>query len=432
MIDPKILRNDIDAVVAGLARRGFDFPLQQYQSLEQQRRSVDSQRQELRRQRNDAARQIGVLVKSGVAVEEAKSRVAATMDSLGGSLAHLDGESEQLQQDLQQLLYGLPNLPAEQTPNGRDESENLEIDRWGSPRDFSFEARDHLQLGAGGGIDPQAGVRLAGSRFVVLSGDFARLHRALLSFMIDLHTEKHGYREYWLPCIANEAALLGTGQLPKFGADLFRLHGEAGYYLIPTGEVPLTNLYSDTVLATEALEQPLRLAAATPCFRREAGSYGRDTRGILRQHQFDKVELVQLVRPDDSERALEELTGHAEAVLQQLGLPYRKVALCAGDLGFAARRTYDLEVWMPASERYREISSCSDFGDFQARRLKLRWRNPNSSKPEHPHTLNGSGVAVGRCLAAIVENGQCEDGSIDIPEVLLPYMGGRQRILPQA
>jgi seryl-tRNA synthetase len=351
----------------------------------------------------------------------------ATVKELGDVLAAGEAELEVLQQQLGQLQLGLPNLLQAEVPDGRDETANVEVRRWGTPRQFDFKARDHVDLGNGSGLlDFDAAGLISGARFAVMRGALARLHRALIQFMLDTHVEQHGYTEVYVPYLVNRSSLQGTGQLPKFAADLFAVSGENELFLIPTAEVPVTNLMRERI--AEARELPLRYVAHTPCFRSEAGSYGRDTRGMIRQHQFEKVELVHIVPPADSAAALEALTGHAEAVLQKLELPYRVVALCAGDIGFGSTRTYDIEVWLPGQDKYREISSCSNCGDFQARRMGARWRNPETGKPEFVHTLNGSGVAAGRALVAVMENYQHADGSITVPTALLPYMGGVQRL----
>ncbi len=352
----------------------------------------------------------------------------ASGESLGQELQGVDKQLEAIQAQVLDLQLGLPNIPHASVPDGRDESANVEVRRWGTARQFAFAPKDHVALGERIGMDFEAAGRISGARFVVMTGNLARLHRALVQFMLDLHTRDHGYREAYVPYLVHSEALVGTGQLPKFEQDLFAVRGDPGFYLIPTAEVPVTNLVRDQILAPETL--PLKFAAHTPCFRSEAGAAGKDTRGMIRQHQFEKVELVHIVRPEESYAALEELTGHAEAVLQALELPYRVLALCAGDTGFGATKTYDLEVWLPSQQRYREISSCSNCESFQARRLQARWRNPATGKPELVHTLNGSGVAVGRALVAILENYQQEDGSVVIPAVLLPYMGGLATIAP--
>jgi seryl-tRNA synthetase len=425
MIDPKLIRSDLEQVAKGLARRGFVLDRDAFERLETRRKELQVHTQELQAQRNAGAKAVGQAKARG---EDAAAQIAE-MTKIAESLKKAEVELDEVQAGLDEILYSLPNLPHPDAPDGKDENDNVELRRWGEPKKFDFEAKDHVDLGAGlDGMDFEAAAKIAGSRFVTLRGGLARLHRALIQFMLDLHTREHGYEETYVPYLANRASLTGTGQLPKFAEDLFHLDGEHDYFLIPTAEVPLTNLVRDTIV--EDGEMPRRFVAHTPCFRSEAGSYGKDTRGMIRQHQFEKVELVQIVRPQESEAALEQLTGHAEAVLQELELPYRVVALCTGDIGFSANRTYDLEVWLPGQNTYREISSCSNFGDFQARRLAARWRNPETGKPELVHTLNGSGLAVGRALVAVLENGQNADGSITIPKVLRQYMGGAVGIQP--
>jgi seryl-tRNA synthetase len=375
----------------------------------------------LRSERNASARSIGKAKAQGDDI----APLLAAVEDLGGKLAQAEGDLQSLLGELQSIEMGLPNLLQDDVPDGQDESANLEVRRWGDTPRFGFEVQDHVDIGAGLGLlDFDAASRISGARFSVLRGDLARLQRALIQFMLDVHTHEHGYEETYTPYLVLADALLGTGQLPKFEADLFRTTDEPPFYLIPTAEVPLTNLVREQIVAAERL--PLRFTAHTPCFRSEAGSYGRDTRGMIRQHQFEKVELVQLVAPERSDEALEMLTGHAEAILKRLELPYRVMSLCAGDIGFGAAKTYDLEVWLPGQEAYREISSCSNFTDFQARRMQARWRNPVTGKPELLHTLNGSGVAAGRALVAVLENYQQADGSVRIPEVLRPYMNGRE------
>ncbi|MBW7931283.1 MAG: serine--tRNA ligase [Gammaproteobacteria bacterium] len=424
MLDPRLLRSDPDQVAANLARRGFRFDVAAFRTLEEGRRELQQRVEQLRNERNVKSKGIGRAKAQG----EDIAPLLAEVEHLGAELAAAEGGLQALQQQLDELQLGLPNLLHESVPEGRDESANQEVRRWGAPAEFGFEPLDHVDLGARLGLDLEAAGRITGSRFAVMHGPLARLQRALIQFMLDTHSGEHGYTEMYVPYLANAASLQGTGQLPKFAADLFAVEGEQGYYLIPTAEVPLTNLVRGRIL--EAGELPLKLTAHTPCFRSEAGSYGKDTRGMIRQHQFEKVEIVQVVRPADSWAALEALTGHAEAILQRLGLPYRVMALCAGDIGFGSATTYDLEVWLPGQGKYREISSCSNFLDFQARRMAARWRNPETGKPELVHTLNGSGVAAGRALVAVMENFQQADGSIRIPEVLRPYMGGMEQIIP--
>ena len=423
MLDPKLLRADIDAIVAGLARRHFEFPRNEYLKLEQARRDVQIRAEELRQERNSRSKGIGKAKAAG----EDIAPLLKEVESLGGELDAANAELSDVQGKLDHLLAGLPNLLDDSVPEGADESANVELRRWGEPPSFDFEARDHVDIGADLGLlDSEGAAKVAGARFSVLKGDLARLQRALIQFMLDMHTREHGYQEMYVPYIVNRDSLFGTGQLPKFSADLFALDDERGFSLIPTAEVPVTNLVRDEILA--ASDMPLKFVAHTPCFRSEAGSYGKDTRGMIRQHQFEKVELVQIVSASQSVDAHEELTRHAEAILQALELPYRVITLCSGDTGFAARKTYDLEVWLPGQGAYREISSCSNFGDFQARRMKARWRNPDTGKPELVHTLNGSGVAAGRALVAILENGQQADGSVTVPAVLRAYMGGQASI----
>ena len=426
MLDPKLLRSEPEKVAAALARRGFELDLKGLAELERRRKSLQTRVQELQNLRNTKSKAIGKAKAAGEDIQPLLDEVAA----LGDELKAEEEALRVVQEELRQFQLHLPNLPHETVPDGKDEEDNREERRWGEIPEFDFEPMDHVDLGeALGGLDFQAAARLTGSRFVVMHGQIARLHRALAQFMLDLHTREHGYRESYVPYIVNDDSLYGTGQLPKFHEDLFRLEGERPWYLIPTAEVPLTNLLRDQILPADAL--PFKVVAHTPCFRSEAGAYGKDTRGMIRQHQFDKVELVQAVRPEESFEALEALTGHAEKVLQLLELPYRVVTLCSGDLGFSATKTYDLEVWLPGQGRYREISSCSNFVDFQARRMKARWRNPDTGKPELLHTINGSGLAVGRTLVAVMENYQQGDGSIRVPEVLRPWMGGQEQIVPE-
>ncbi len=423
MLDPKVLRAQMDAVAANLARRGFVLDTAALQALEEQRKHVQVEAERLRSERNTNAKVVGKAKASGQDI----APLIAQSEALGKALENAERRLHGLQTQLDQLQLGLPNLLHASVPDGSDETANVEVRRWGEPRRFDFEPRDHLALGeANHEMNFEAAGRISGARFVVLSGNLARLHRALIQFMLDLHAREHGYRDVYVPYLVNAQTLTGTGQLPKFEQDLFAVRGDSGLYLIPTAEVPMTNLVRDMILGADEL--PLKFVAHTPCFRSEAGSYGKDTRGMIRQHQFEKVELVQIVRPSDSYAALEELTSHAEKVLQLLELPYRVVTLCAGDVGFASAKTYDLEVWLPGQNRYREISSCSNCESFQARRMQARWRNPESGKPEPVHTLNGSGVAVGRALIAVMESNQRRDGSIDVPLVLKPYLSGLDRI----
>ncbi|MGH8307980.1 MAG: serine--tRNA ligase [Gammaproteobacteria bacterium] len=419
MLDPKLLRSDLDGIAHALARRGFKLDTKAYAALENQRKEIQTRMEQLRNERNARSKEIGRLKVSGQNVAPQLNQVA----TLGDDLKTAEAEFSHVEAELEAIQLGLPNLLPESVPEGKDESANQEIRKWGTLPKFSFPAKDHVDLGTiGGRMDFESAAKLAGARFVVLKGALAKLHRALIQFMLDLHTREHGYEEVYVPYLVSADSLRGTGQLPKFAEDLFALQGEHRYFLIPTAEVPLTNLARNEILEADTL--PRKYVAHTPCFRAEAGAAGKDTRGMIRQHQFEKVELVQMTRPEDSYEALEELTGHAETVLQKLGLPYRVVALCAGDIGFAAAKTYDLEVWLPSQNRYREISSCSNCTDFQARRMLARWRNPQTGKPELLHTLNGSGVAVGRALIAIMENYQDQDGRIAVPEVLRPYMSG--------
>ena len=418
MLDPKLLRSDLPGVAAALARRGFVLDVDSFASLEEQRKSMQIEADGLRAERNANAKAVGMAKSKGQDV----ANLLSVGESLGAGLQGVEKRLAAIQAQITELQMGLPNILDDSVPEGRDESANVEVRRFGMPREFTFEPKDHVALGERLGMDFEAAGRISGARFVVLTGMLAKLHRALAQFMLDLHTQDHGYREAYVPYLVQAAALVGTGQLPKFEQDLFAVRGDPGFYLIPTAEVPLTNLVRDQILAPERL--PLKFVAHSPCFRSEAGAAGKDTRGMIRQHQFDKVELVQIVRPEHSYAALEELTGHAENVLKALELPYRVLSLCAGDTGPSSAKTYDLEVWLPSQKRYREISSCSNCESFQARRLQARWRNPETAKPELVHTLNGSGVAVGRALVAILENYQQADGSIGIPSALAPYMGG--------
>jgi seryl-tRNA synthetase len=418
MLDPKLLRSDIMQVAAQLARRGYTLDTGTLQGLDERRKDIQVATQQLQAERNSRSRGIGKAKAAG----EDIAPLLQEVEGLGEQLKAKEDELAMLQAELNAMLMGIPNLPHDSVPDGGGEDDNLEIRRWGKLPDFEFEPRDHVDLGEQLGLlDFETAAKLTGSRFAVIQGPLARLHRALIQFMLDTHTRRHGYRELYVPYLVNADSLRGTGQLPKFEADLFKTCSDPDYYLIPTAEVPVTNLVRDVIV--EAADLPLRFTAHTPCFRSEAGSYGKDTRGMIRQHQFEKVEMVQMVRPQDSCSALEELTGHAEAILQALELPYRVVTLCTGDIGFSAAKTYDLEVWLPGQQKYREISSCSNFEAFQARRMQARWRNPETGKPELLHTLNGSGLAVGRTLVAIMENFQQADGSIRVPEVLQGYMG---------
>ncbi|HEX6929843.1 MAG TPA: serine--tRNA ligase [Gammaproteobacteria bacterium] len=418
MLDPKLLRSDLDAVVANLEKRGFEFPRAEYERLEAQRKELQVRTEQLQNDRNTRSKSIGQAKAKGEDIQPLLDEVG----KLGDELKTAEQKLGELQGRLDDLLMRVPNLLHDSVPEGRDENDNVEVRKWGEPKKFSFEPKDHVDLGSGL-MDFDLAAKLTGSRFVTLKGPMARLHRALAQFMLDTHAADHGYEEVYVPYIVNRDSLLGTGQLPKFGEDLFRLEGEAEFFLIPTAEVPITNFARDEIL--DAASLPRKYVAHSPCFRSEAGSYGKDTRGMIRQHQFDKVEMVQLVKPATSYDVLEEMTGHAEKILRLLELPYRTVALCSGDIGFGAAKTYDIEVWLPGQGKYREISSVSNCEDFQARRMQARWRNAeNRNKPELLHTLNGSGVAVGRAMVAVLENGQQADGSVAIPDVLKPYMGG--------
>jgi seryl-tRNA synthetase len=425
MLDIKAVRQDPEAVAEALKKRGFLFDVENFRALDARRKQADVDLQGLQAERKAASKQIGQLKAQGMSIEDAKAQVNETLEKIATRIDELTEQSRQVQADIEELLLSVPNIPDEEVPAGASEEDNVEVARWGEPGSYDFEVKDHVALGeALGQMDFETAGKITGSRFNVMYADVARMHRALIQFMLNLHTGEHGYSEIYVPYIVNRDSLRGTGQLPKFEEDLFRLDTDQGYYLIPTAEVPVTNVARDRIFEDGELgEEGVKFACHTPCFRSEAGSYGRDTRGMIRQHQFEKVELVQMVRPTQSNDALERLTGHAERVLQLLELPYRKVILCGGDIGFSARKTYDLEVWLPAQDTYREISSCSNFGDYQARRMQARWRNPETGKPELLHTLNGSGLAVGRTLVAIMENYQREDGSITVPEVLKPYMG---------
>jgi len=419
MLDPKLLRSDLAFCQQQLARRGYELDTDMFNALEDKRKDLQVKTQELQKERNARSRAIGEAKARG----EDASAILAEVSNLGDELKQAEDELNKYQIQLNDLLMGIPNLPHESTPDGRNEDDNVEVRRWGEPRQFDFEVRDHVDVGeALGQLDFETAAKITGSRFAVMSGGIARLHRALIQFMLDLHTSEHGYTETYVPYIVNADSLRGTGQLPKFEEDLFKVRHENDYYLIPTAEVPVTNIVRDVIVEDDYM--PRKYVCHTPCFRSEAGSYGKDTRGMIRQHQFEKVEMVQVVRPEDSYTALEELTSHAEEVLKRLELPYRVVALCTGDIGFSSAKTYDLEVWLPGQEKYREISSCSNFEAFQARRMKARYRNPETGKPELVHTINGSGLAIGRTLVAILENYQQVNGSVDIPAVLLPYMGG--------
>jgi seryl-tRNA synthetase len=430
MLDIKLLRQNPEEIAAQLRKKKFEFDVAKFRDLDNARRKAETESQMLLAERNHASKKIGELIKSGISVDEAKATVNATLAKIEQQLAQLTETVKATQRELDAVMMAVPNTPDDGVPHGADETGNIEISRWGEPRKFDFEIKDHVDIGQQlGGLDFDSAAKITGSRFVVMCGGVARLHRALIQFMLDVHTAEHGYQEVYTPYIVNADSLRGTGQLPKFEEDLFKLQGEQNYYLIPTAEVPVTNLARDMIFDAEQLtDEGIKYVCHTPCFRSEAGSYGRDTRGMIRQHQFEKVELVHFVRPGFSESALEKLTTHAERILQLLNLPYRKILLCGGDMGFSARRTYDLEVWLPAQNKYREISSCSNFGDFQARRMQARWRNPETNKLELLHTLNGSGLAIGRTLVAILENYQQAYGSVLVPDVLVDYMGGVTRL----
>ncbi|ANA32595.1 serine--tRNA ligase [Ralstonia mannitolilytica] len=436
MLDIQLLRKDIDAVAARLKDRGYVLDVAGFAALEAERKAIQTRTEELQARRNSLSKQIGMLKGKGEDASAVMAEVSGIGDELKASAAQLDV----VQAKLQDLMLSIPNVPHESVPVGKDETQNVEVRREGSPRTFDFPVKDHVDLGAGLGLDFDAGAKLSGARFTVLKGQVARLHRALAQFMLDTHTQEHGYTEAYVPYIVNAASMRGTGQLPKFEEDLFRVprkmgqgaDGEAGehvenFYLIPTAEVPLTNLVRDEIVPADAL--PMKFAAHSPCFRSEAGSYGKDTRGMIRQHQFDKVEMVQIVQPDTSFDALEAMTNAAENILRKLELPFRTVVLCTGDMGFGSTKTYDIEVWIPAQNTYREISSCSNMGDFQARRMQARFRNAQG-KPELVHTLNGSGLAVGRTLVAVLENYQNADGSVTVPAALRPYLGGQEVLKP--
>jgi len=423
MLDPKELRKDPAAFAAKLAKKHYELDLSKYEELESKRKSLQIETETLQAERNTRSKAIGMAAKAGEDIAPLKAAVS----EIGEKLDQNKEELRVVQEEFNHFLMSIPNLPNDLVPEGKDEDENEEILTWGTPREFDFEPKDHVDLGAGvGGLDFESGTKITGSRFAVMRGQIAGLHRALTQFMLTTHLTQHGYEEIYIPYIVNSDSLKGTGQLPKFEQDLFKLRSDNEFYLTPTAEVPVTNMARDEIF--DAKEMPKKFACHSPCFRSEAGSYGRDTRGMIRQHQFEKVELVHMVKPEDSYDALEELTGHAEKILQLLELPYRKVRLCGGDLGFSATMTYDLEVWLPGQQKYREISSCSNCEDFQARRMQARYRNPETNKPELLHTLNGSGLAVGRTLVAVLENYQNEDGSITVPEALKPFMGGLEKI----
>ena len=426
MLDQKLLRNNLQEVADKLAKKGFKLDVLKLNGLEESRKQLQIDTENLQSERNSKSKEIGKLKAQG----QDTTGIMAAVSAFGTQLDDKKAQLKQVQDHLNTMFMEMPNIPHDSVPQGTDEEDNQEVLVWGEKPNFNFTIKDHVDLGeALGGLDFGAAIKVTGARFMVLKGQLARLHRALIQFMLNSHIQDHDYEEVYVPYLVNADSLRGTGQLPKFEEDLFKVPGERDLYLIPTAEVPVTNLVRDEIIDAGAL--PLRFTCHTPCFRSEAGSHGRDTRGLVRQHQFEKVEMVQMVRPSDSTAALEELTGHAENILKSLGLAYRKVILCGGDLGFSAVKTYDLEVWLPGQDKYREISSCSNMGDFQARRMQARWRNPETGKPELLHTLNGSGLAVGRTLLAILENYQQQDGSIVVPEVLAPYMGGITVLTPK-
>ena len=423
MLDLRYIRENTDQVQTSLKVKGFDFDADAFRALDKSRSEAMTAAQNLQAEKKKASKQVGALIKEGMSPEEAKAKALGSIDA---NIAAEEQKAKEAEAALNDFLLSVPNIPHQDVPEGNDEDDNVEVLTWGTPAEFGFEAKDHVDIGEGlGGLDFETGTKITGSRFVVMKGQIARLHRALTQFMLNTHAGDHGYEEIYTPYMVNRDSLFGTGQLPKFEEDLFKLQGDQEYYLIPTAEVPVTNVARNEILDGEL---PRKYVCHTPCFRSEAGSYGRDTRGMIRQHQFDKVELVQFVKAEDSVQALEDLTGHAENILQMLKLPYRKVILCGGDLGFSAAKTYDLEVWLPGQGKYREISSCSNFESYQARRMQARWRNPETGKPELVHTLNGSGLAVGRTMVAVLENYQQEDGSVVVPDALKPYMGGLEVI----
>ncbi len=423
MLDPRTIRQELTATAEQLRIKGFELDVSAIESLESRRKALQVLTEELQAERNTRSKAIGKAKAAGEDIQPLLNAVASLGDQLDEKKTALDD----VQAELNDILMAVPNIPDASVPPGANEDDNVEVRRWGDPTELPFEAKDHVDLASPSGLmNFEAAAKITGARFVTLRGDMAKLHRALVQFMLDVHTQEHGYQEVYVPYIVNRDSLTGTGQLPKFEEDLFRLDDDRGFYLAPTAEVPVTNLVRDEILPAE--EMPWRFVCHTPCFRSEAGSHGKDTRGMIRQHQFDKVELVQMVKPEDSWQALEDLTGHAENILQKLGLPYRVVTLCGGDLGFASAKTYDLEVWLPGQGKYREISSCSNFLDFQARRMQARWRNPETGKPELLHTLNGSGLAVGRTMVALLENYQQSDGAVLVPQALQSYMGGLTRL----
>lgn len=424
MLDPKRVRSEPETVAQLLKKKGYTLDVSAFSALEEKRKTLQVETESLQNERNTRSKNIGKAKAEGADI----APLLAEVESLKSALQEKEGELDKVASELEDILQGVPNIPDERVPEGSDEEDNQEIRRWGEPRSFDFDVKDHVEIGeASDGLDFATATKITGSRFAIMKGQVAKLHRALVQFMLDTHTTEHGYTEVNVPNMVNANSAFGTGQLPKFAEDLFEVKDERGFYLIPTAEVPVTNFVRDEIVEADAM--PLKFACHSLCFRSEAGSYGKDTRGMIRQHQFEKVELVQLTTPETSTQAHEDLTSHAEAILQKLNLPYRVVVLCGGDLGFSAQITYDIEVWLPGQDTYREISSCSNFGDFQARRMQARWRNPETGKPELMHTINGSGLAVGRTLIAVLENYQNADGSISVPEALQPYMGGATSIL---
>jgi seryl-tRNA synthetase len=425
MLDSKLLRTATEQVAQGLAKRGYVLDVAKIQALEETRKAIQIKTENLQSERNTRSKAIGKAKQAG----EDVAPLMQAVESIKQELTDAEAELVKVQAEWDDFVKAIPNIPADEVPNGKSDEDNVELRRWGTPRSFDFPIVDHVDIGINlGGLDSEVATKITGTRFTVLRGGVARLHRALAQFMLDTHINLHGYEEVNVPLLVNADSLYGTGQLPKFEEDLFKLTDERGLYLIPTSEVPVTNIYRDEIVDDAQL--PIKLVCHSPCFRSEAGSYGRDTRGMIRQHQFEKVELVQFVRPEESDAALETLVGHAETILQKLGLPHRTVILCGGDIGFSSAKTYDIEVWVPSQDKYREISSCSSFRDFQARRMMARYRNKETGKPELLHTLNGSGLAVGRTLLALMENYQQADGSVVIPEVLRPYMGGVEVLTP--
>jgi seryl-tRNA synthetase len=425
MLDSKLLRTATEEVAKGLAKRGYVLDVAKIQGLEEKRKAIQIKTENLQSERNSISKGIGKAKQAGEDVAPMMQAVETIKQQLVGAETELAG----IQAEWDEFVKAIPNIPADEVPEGKSDEDNVEVRRWGTPREFDFTVKDHVDLGADlGGLDFETATKITGTRFAVLRGSLARLHRALAQFMLETHTCEHGYEEVNVPFIVNRDSLFGTGQLPKFEEDLFKLTDDREFYLIPTAEVPVTNIYRDEIV--EEAQLPIKLVCHSPCFRSEAGSYGRDTRGMIRQHQFEKVELVKFVKPEESDAALEALVVHAETILQKLGLPHRTVILCGGDIGFSSAKTYDIEVWVPSQNKYREISSCSSFRDFQARRMMARYRSKESGKPELLHTLNGSGLAIGRTLLAVMENYQQADGSILIPEVLRPYMGGQAVLAP--